>query len=168
MQDQLDSVDRALESLRGRQWPGDYDNQGMKDRLMQEFATERGASRLGRRGVLIATLAVLVVGSAGFAAAGGVEMIKSWFMTVTVKVDGETVAAENVTADEDGRATIALPAGSMEGGKEVSLTIVGEGAVGEPGVAKTVTIGVSAEDDVAHIQVEEQSEGNDEEQTQTP
>jgi hypothetical protein len=39
----------------------------------------------------VAILALLVLGSAGFAAAGGVEMVKSWFVTVEVKINGEVV-----------------------------------------------------------------------------
>ena len=58
---------------------------------MREFRTRQSSSRLRRRGTLAATLALLVLGSAGFAAAGGVEMVKSWFVTVEVKINGEVV-----------------------------------------------------------------------------
>ncbi len=40
---------------------------------------------------MVATLALLVLGSAGFAAAGGVELVKSWFVTVEVRINGEVV-----------------------------------------------------------------------------
>ena len=145
---------------------------------MQEFATQRATFRPSRRGALIATLAVLVIVSVGFAAAGGLEMIKGWLMTVTVQVDGETFAVENVTTDEEGRATFALSAGTLEGGKEISLTIAGEGAPGESGGAKTVTVElspdqtvtveISAEDETAEIRIENENEAQDAEQTQTP
>ena len=98
MQDQLDPVESALESLRGRHWPGDHTNHQLKDKLMREFQTKRAASCLSRRGVLIATLAALVLGSAGFAAGGGIEMIKGWFLTVEVKVNGEVV--DTIDIDE--------------------------------------------------------------------
>lgn len=91
MQDQLDPIDNAFESLRGRQWPGAYHNHQLREKLMREFLTRQSSSRLRRRGTLIATLALLVLGSAGFAAAGGVEMVKSWFVTVEVKINGEVV-----------------------------------------------------------------------------
>ena len=65
---------------------------------MREFQTKREASRLSRRGALIAALAALALGSAGFAAAGGIEMIKGWFLTVEVKVNGEVV--DTIDIDE--------------------------------------------------------------------
>ena len=58
---------------------------------MHTVEAGQSPSRLWRRGTLIATLALLVLGSVGFAAAGGVEMVKNWFVTVEVKINGETV-----------------------------------------------------------------------------
>ncbi|MBN2562156.1 MAG: hypothetical protein JXQ75_14630 [Phycisphaerae bacterium] len=58
---------------------------------MQEVEARQSPSRLRKRGILVAILALLVAGSTGFAAAGGVELVKSWFVTVEVKINGEVV-----------------------------------------------------------------------------
>ncbi|MHC4609068.1 MAG: hypothetical protein ACYS7M_01820, partial [Planctomycetota bacterium] len=73
MQNQMDPLDSALESLRGRRWPGDQHNSQLKDKLMQQFHTRQSSSRLGRHGALLTALALVVLAGVGFAAAGGVE-----------------------------------------------------------------------------------------------
>ena len=111
MQDQPDPIDGAFESLRGRQWPGDYQNRQLREKLMQEVRTRQSSSRLRRRGTLVATLALLVLGSAGFAAAGGVELVKSWFVTIEVRINGEVVdvvETEAVIEIDGGQMTITL------------------------------------------------------------
>ncbi len=90
MHDQRDQVDEALDSLGDRRWPGDYNNTELKENLMQKFDTNRASRGLGRRGTLLAALAILTVGSVGFAAAGGIGMVQGWF--ITVEVNGEPVA----------------------------------------------------------------------------
>ena len=133
MKDQMDPVDGALESLGGRQWPGDYHNHQLKDKIMQELQTKRSSSRLGRRGALVASLLFLVLGTAGFAAAGGFELVRGWFITVEVngvpvdideadidvQTDGDTVtltidSADIDTGGEEGEAVITVIATSEE------------------------------------------------------
>ena len=106
MQDQFDPVDGALESLKGRTWPGSNDNEETRNKLMQEYQSKRASSRLGRRGMVIAALAILVLGGAGFAAAGGVEVIRGWF--ITVEIDGRVIDLDNadMTIETEGDMTI--------------------------------------------------------------
>ncbi|UCG33971.1 MAG: hypothetical protein JSU68_04905 [Phycisphaerales bacterium] len=89
---------------------------------MQEFNARRTVSPLGRHRVLAAALAVLVVGSVGFAAAGGVDWVRGWFRT-TVEVDGEVVASEELVLNEDGQATLTFPAEFLVGGEELMITV---------------------------------------------
>ena len=73
---------------------------------MQEYQSRQASSRLGRRGMVIAALGILVLGGAGFAAAGGVEVIKGWF--ITVEVNGQVIDLDNadVTVETEGDMTI--------------------------------------------------------------
>lgn len=96
MQHQHDPVDHALESLGGQHWPEDYDNNKLKDKIMKDFNTN-SASRFSRRTTLAATLAVVLLGTVGFAAAGGVQMVQSWF--VTLEINGQPVDVELVPID---------------------------------------------------------------------
>ena len=76
MGERIDPVDRALSSLGGREWPGTNLNPELEYRLMESFENHPRASLLARHRVLTALLAVLILGSAGLAAAGGVELTK--------------------------------------------------------------------------------------------
>jgi hypothetical protein len=120
---------------------------------MQAFHTNRSSSGPGRRGLVVALLAVALLGSVGFAAAGGVQMVKGWFMSVTVEVDGQVVATEDVVLDENGTATIPLPPDAVEGAEELTLSVEGTGTDVPPegGVA---TINMTVEDGAAQLQVE--------------
>lgn len=136
MQDQLDPVDGALESLRGRQWPGDYNNHELKDKLMQEFQTKRSSSPLGRHRMLAATLAVLLLGTAGFAAAGGVEAVRSWF--ITVELNGEQIdveLAEIVIDTEGDTTTMTVDLGELDvdvdGEATVTVTAIAQDLQGD-------------------------------------
>ena len=106
MQDQLDPVDGALESLKGRTWPGSNDNEETRNKLMQEYQSKRASSRLGRRGMVIAALGILILGGAGFAAAGGVEVVRGWF--ITVEVNGKVIDLDDadMTIETEGDMTI--------------------------------------------------------------
>lgn len=152
MQNETDPLDSALDSLRGQRWPGEHYNNQLKDKLMKELQTKHSSFRLGRRGALVAALALLVFGSVGFAAVGGVELVKSWFMTVSVEVDGEVIAVEDVELDEDGQATIALPPDALENGEELSFSIEAGSAEGAS-EGGTAVIDIAVEDNAAHIQV---------------
>ena len=122
MSGEMDPVDRALQSLGGRSWPGSAHCNELESRLMQEFDTRRSVSPLGRHRVLVAALAVLVVGSVGFAAAGGVDWVRGWFH-MTVQVNGEVVADEDVMLDENGQATLVFPAEALGDGKDLTITM---------------------------------------------
>lgn len=150
MKDSHDPVDAALKSLGGRQWPGDNYNTQLENRLMQGFDSNSPTARSPRGRLLIAALAVLVMGSAGFAAVGGVEMVKSWF--ITVKVDGRVVDVQEITPNEDGSATIVVPLPPKAEGEEVTVSIEGTApADGEDGMK---TIHVTLEGQEATIEVE--------------
>lgn len=136
-----DPVDDALASLRGRRWPRDYDNNQLKDRIMNEARTGQPGSVLRRRPALAATLALAVLGSVGFAATGGIDMLKGWVFTVEVKgVDGTvTIDFDDVDIQTDsGVTTITIDEIEVEGAVEegASATITAT-KVGEDG--QTVT-----------------------------
>ena len=73
MQGKNDPVDNVMESLGSRPWPGDYDNQQLKERIMQKCNTQSSGSGFRGRGALVATLAFVLLGAVGFTAAGGIE-----------------------------------------------------------------------------------------------
>ena len=100
---EADPVDRALQSLGGRHWPGETHNPQLENQLMRAFETHKPASLISRHRVLIPVLAVLVFGSVAFAAAGGIEYVRSLF--ITVSVNGEVVDTSEVVLDENGRGT---------------------------------------------------------------
>jgi hypothetical protein len=157
----MDPLDSALESLRGRRWPGDQHNTQLKDKLMQQFHTRPSSSRFGRHGALLTALALVVLAGVGFAAAGGVEIVRGWFMTVTVEVDGEVVTVEDVVLDEQGKATIALPPDALENGEELAFSI-SQGCAEGAAEGGTATIDIAVKDDVAEIQVVvEEDEGEE-------
>ena len=156
MVQELDLVDRALQSLGAQPWPGDPYNIELEKRLMRAFESNRRVSPMKRHPFLAASLAILVLASVGFAAAGGVELVRGWF-TVTVEVDGEVVATEEVALDEHGQATIAFPAEALAEGGELSLTmeqaeITGED-VGEGGTA-TISADLEVDDEVAELRLQ--------------
>ncbi len=131
MHHQRTQVDDALDSLGDRRWPGDYNNPELKENLMQKFDTNRASRGLGRRGTLLAALAILTVSSVGFAAAGGVQMIQGWF--ITVEVNGEPVDfdedAIQVESHGDGTVTLTVDGEALgieggEEGDEATITII--------------------------------------------
>ena len=98
---------------------------------MRKFDTNRASRGLGRRGTLLAALAILTVGSVGFAAAGGIHMIQGWF--ITVEVNGEPVDfnedAIQVESHGDGTVTLTVDGEALgiEGGQEgdeATITII--------------------------------------------
>lgn len=138
MQNPVDPIDNAFESLKGRSMPGDAYNPQLKERLMREFSANRSEKHPRRRLILAAALAFVLLGGAGFAAAGGVEMVKSWF--ITIEVDGQPIATEdfngNITIEEDGEmtwVTVEVPEGA------VNLP------AGETTEAQTITVHLSDE-----------------------
>ena len=137
MRNELDPVDRALQSLQGRQWSGDSVNTQLEKRLMQAYEAHRPAARLGRYRVLVPVLAILVIASVAFTAAGGVALVKSWF--VTTKINGEVVDTRQVVPAEDGSAKFSVPvAPPQEGTQVVEMSI--ESDANDTGGAKTVNV----------------------------
>ena len=153
MQENLDPVDSALRSLAGGCWPKNGPDLETEQKLMRDFEANRRARVAGHRRVWLPALVVLVLGGVVFAAAGGVDMVRGWFMTVTVEVDGEVVAVEDVVLDEQGQATITLPADAMENGEELTFSI-DAGEVPGDVESGTATIEISVEDNAAQIAVQ--------------
>ena len=112
---------------------------------MQEFHTKRSFSTLSRRSMLVATLAILVLGPAGFAAAGGVDLIRGWF--ITVEVDGQVYEVDeaDVTIETDGNtATLTIDVGEIdvdaEPGATATVTATAYGPVDGSDSGKSVTV----------------------------
>ena len=103
---------------------------------MQEYQTKSSSFRRGRYSALAVTLAVLAIGSAGFAAAGGVEMVKTWFVTVTVEVDGQVIDDVDIT---DAHLSIETE-GEMATVTIDGLELDGDALGGEDGEPQEVTI----------------------------
>lgn len=171
MQDQQDPVDGALSSLKGRQWPGDHTNNQTKDMLMKQFQKNQSTTAVGRHPVLVAALAILVLGSVGFAAAGGVQMVRNWI--VTVEVNGEPVDVDpaNVRIEENGEeVTVTLDAvelpGDYEEGATATVTVI---ATEETPAEVTITRGSTDENgeliegDVTKVNVNVQAPDDQEE-----
>ena len=117
MQNEPDPVDAALESLRGRQWPGDHPNFQLEEKLMSEFHTKSTTSRLRRHSMAVGILAVLVCGSVGFAAAGGVEYVQRWFFTIQVNGQEVDIGDANVQIEvlDDDVVSITLDSAEIDG-----------------------------------------------------
>jgi hypothetical protein len=146
----LDPVDRALESLGGRQWPGYQPNTQLESKLMRSFDTQKTASFVARHRVLVPALALLLVASVGFAAAGGIELVRSWFITVTV--DGVTTTHE-VVPNPDGSATVTIPLPPAEGEQRIVEMSIESGAADFPEGTKTVSVALSAGGDEAEVTI---------------
>lgn len=104
---------------------------------MQKCNTQSSGSGFRSRGALVATLAFVLLGAVGFTAAGGIEMLKGWI--ITVEVDGAesvTIDAEDILieTDDDGVTTVTIDGADIEGIEEVE-----EGA--------TITITATSTDD---------------------
>ncbi len=100
MKEPHDPVDSALNLLRSEQWAADQSfGSELENRLMQEFNDgNKPASRIGRSRTFVLALAFVAIGGVTFAATGGVETIRSWF--VTVEINGEEFGLELNEAGE--------------------------------------------------------------------
>ena len=88
---------------------------------MQKCDTQSSGSGFRSRGALVATLAFVLLGAVGFTAAGGIEMLKGWI--ITVEVDGEgTVTIDDadiqVETDDTGMTTVTIDGAEIEGAEE--------------------------------------------------
>gem|GEM_PF-2433977 len=129
MRQNEDSVDRALESLGSRYWPGDFQKHKLEERIMQSYQNNRTSAHPGRRGKLIAALAVMLLATAGFAATGGLDMVKGWFITVEINGEPVDIATDDIDVRTDGNeVTISLDAADVdvdaEDGAVVTITAV--------------------------------------------
>ncbi|MBU0641100.1 MAG: hypothetical protein KKB50_19750 [Planctomycetes bacterium] len=102
---------------------------------MHEF-NAKPTRRFGRHPVLMAVLALLVLGSVGFTAAGGVQMVRDWF--VKVYINGEEVETEVTDYYVDGNGTEHMTLDMGDAGT-AELEMVTEGDQ-----HKTVTVDLSA------------------------
>lgn len=87
-----DMVDSALGSLRSVQYDGPSFDPQLEERLMKEFDKTTVSRRFAHRPAVAAALGILVLGGGAFAAGGGIDYIKSLF--VTVEIDGQQVDVE--------------------------------------------------------------------------
>lgn len=118
----MDPAEQALASLRNQRWTGGSSDSNLENRLMQEFKDQDVSLRFRFPKALAATLAILLVGGAGFAAAGGVETVKRWLVTVElIGPDGEVfIGTLEPISDNDNTAIMDL---QMADGKTATLTI---------------------------------------------
>jgi len=79
MNDKRDPLEQALEALKTRSRGRAMSDVNLEDQLMQEFDKVRVQRRRRWTTALVAGL-VFAASSVGFAAAGGVEAVKSWFV----------------------------------------------------------------------------------------
>ena len=156
MRQKPDPLDSALQSLRRQQWPGEAPDPQIREKLMQAFESNRSVSRLGHHRLLIMILAFLVVASAGFAAVGGVDMVRSWF--VTTEINGQVIDARAVVPDENGVARFTIPPVPIdgEGQAEISMTI--EGAAAGEGEMTTVNVSMVGDEDGTHVEIKPEPE----------
>lgn len=67
---------------------------------MQAYGTNKVPTGMARHRTLIIALAALLLGGGSFAAAGGIDLVKSWFMTVELTgPDGQTTSVVLEAAD---------------------------------------------------------------------
>ncbi len=96
-----DPVDSALDRLRSDSWTGRAYDPELENRLMQNFDNRNNASRSARPRIVAIALALVLVSGATFAATGGIDTVKGWFVTIDL---GDEVI--DLTLDENGEATI--------------------------------------------------------------
>ena len=126
---------------------------------MRSFDTKRPASFVARHRVLVPALALLLVASVGFAAAGGIELVRSWFITVTI--DGVTETHE-VVPNEDGSATVTIPLPPADGDLRVVEMSIEGGEAPVPEGTKTVSVSLSAAGDEAQVTITPEPEDDEE------
>lgn len=131
MSEHRDPVDGALDLLRSDEWTGSAYNPELESRLMQEFNRPQSKRRIGRTGWIIAAGALVAVSGVSFAAVGGVEKVKNWF--VTVEFDGQT---RHVELSGDGEATFDI---QTEDGATAQVHVMRSEAPGSRTIEATVT-----------------------------
>ncbi len=129
---------------------------------MRAFENRGSTSEIRRHPLLAACLAVLLLGSLGFAAGGGIEMVRSWF--VTIEVNGEVIGSLEVVPDENGNAEFDIPPIEVDGDEAVVTTItIDSGECGEgDGEGGMKTVSVTLDEDGGHITVEQEEDEEEE------
>jgi len=89
---------------------------------MREFHTNRPSTGIRKHRTLVATLAVLLVSGAAFAAAGGVEAVKTWFVKVKIIGPDGTVYDSTLAPVEVQGDTATMTLGTAEG-EQATVTI---------------------------------------------
>ena len=97
-----DPVDDALGLLRNEEWSGSTTNRQLENKLMSEFDANRSGGGLAKRRVFAFAAVFVAVAGATFAA-GGVEKIRQWFITIEVNGD-----ATDIELDENGEASFTV------------------------------------------------------------
>jgi len=93
---------------------------------MQQYKTKRSGSSFRSRGALIATLAIVILGSVGFTAAGGFELIKGWIITVEVEGVGEVAIDDDdvtIETDDNGVTSITIDGAEIDADVEEGATV---------------------------------------------
>jgi len=117
---------------------------------MQAWSTNRSDSYIGRHRALVSALAIAILASLGFAAAGGIHIVKSWF--VTTEVNGQVVDTREVVPDPNGETTFTVPAGDA---RDATVTVQSDGTEGGQ---KRVEVNVQG--GAATVQVKEHKPGS--------
>lgn len=150
MYDNPDPTDRALASLRSQHWTGEPHKVELEEKLMKMYRAKNLSFHIGQHRVLTTLLAVLLIGGVGFAAAGGVEAVKTLFVTVRLLGPNgevyETIDVEPIEY-EDGAATAVIDMGD---GQQATLELQkvdpeelledGSVAMGEEMAVMTITL----------------------------
>jgi hypothetical protein len=115
---------------------------------MRNFTTQHSTSFFARHRVLVPVLILLLVTSVGFAASGAFELIRSWFLTITV--NGEVVHEGEVVTDENGNATLTVPMPPSTG-ETTTISLSGTGNGAPDGT--TVDVSVASDGEQATVTI---------------
>jgi hypothetical protein len=120
MNESFDPVEQAMLALKVRPRRRAMSEVNLEERIMQEFSKVEGRRRRRWTAVLVGCLA-LVVSGVGFAAAGGVEAVKNWFVTVEfVDAEGQPKTLEVRDASGQAIGQIQIIGGGPEGPEDGS------------------------------------------------
>jgi len=150
-----DPVDKALHSLSGKSSPeGDPDGV-IRKRVMNGYEANKPLPIMSRHGTLLIVLALVAVSCFGFAAVGGVEIIRGLFITVTV--NGTEVEPEDVREDEEGNIHFTVPIDSSSEEIEFGMSLEsgeyeGKKIEGKGGMV-SINAEIEAEGDKANVKM---------------
>ena len=165
MDDKHDPVAELMDSLRTPPgWTAHPDTM-TEEKLMSSFEAHRHRNRPTRRAWMTGAALLLVLGGVGFAAAGGLDLVRRLLVEVRVETpDGVLTTTAEVETDENGVANLTIPTpdggeaqvqiepdASQPGATQMTVTLgsqAGEPAAtdGEEVVLQTVTISATADE----------------------